>query len=81
MDAQVVVLTNGVDESVGVFGLTAAIGADNTTGDEIIDVDDTAVVPDAAVVPDDFTVNVDSAVKVVIWNTDSLPSWNGLRLC
>ena len=80
MDAQVGVLIKGVDKSVGVFGLTAAVGVDNSAGDEIIDVNDTAVVCDVAVVPDDFTVNVDSAVKVVIWNADSLPSWNGLRL-
>ena len=77
---QVGVLTKGVDKSVGVFGLTAAVGADNTAGDEIIDVDDTAVVRDVAVVPDDFTVHVNSAVKVIILNADSLPSWNGLRL-
>ena len=55
MDAQVGVLIKGVDKSV-----------DNSAGDEIIDVNDTAVVRDVAVVPDDFTVNVDSAVKVVI---------------
>ena len=65
MDAQAEVFTKCVDESVGVFGLTA-IGADNTAGDEIIDVDDTTVVPDVAVVPHDFTVNVDSTVDVVI---------------
>ena len=28
MDAQVGVLTKGADESVGAFGLTAAVGAD-----------------------------------------------------
>ena len=66
VDAQVGVLPKGVEESVDVFGLTAAVGADNTAGDEIIDVGDTAVVRDVAVVPYDVAVDVDSAVKVVI---------------
>ena len=66
MDSQVGVPIKGVEESVGVFGLTAAVRADNTAGDEITDVDDTADFRDVAVVPDDFTVHVDSAVKVVI---------------
>ena len=66
MDSQVGDPSKGVDKSVGVFGLTAAVGADNTAGDEVTDVDDTAVVRYVAVAPDDFTVNVDSAVKVFI---------------
>ena len=66
VESQVGVPTKGVDKSVGVFGLTAAAGAYNTAGDEVTDVDDTAVVRDVAVAADDFTVNVDSAVKVFI---------------
>ena len=66
MDSQVGVPIKGVEESVDVFGLTAAVRADNTAGDEVTDVDDTADFCDVAVVPDDFTVNIDSAVKVVI---------------
>ena len=31
MDVQFGVLTKGADESVGVFGLTAAVGADKAT--------------------------------------------------
>ena len=66
MDSQVGVPIKVVDKSVGVFGLTAAVGANNTAGDEVTDADDTAVVRHVSVVPDDFTVNVDSAVKVFI---------------
>ena len=86
VDAQVGVFIKGFGKSVGVFGLTAAVGADDTAVDETVDVDDTvvvsdvAVVPNVAVVPDDVTVDVDSAVEVVIWNADSLCSWNSLRL-
>ena len=57
MDSQVGVPIKAVDESVGVFGLTAAVGADNTAGDEVTDVDDTAVVRDVACVPDDVTAD------------------------
>ena len=43
MDAQVGFVTKGVEESVAVFGLTAAVGADDAAGDETINVGDTAV--------------------------------------
>ena len=66
MDSQVGVPIKVVDKSVGVFGLAAAVGANDTAGDEVTDADDTAVVRHVSVVPDDFTVNVDSAVKVFI---------------
>ena len=66
MDSQVGVPIKGVDESVGVFGLTATVRADNTAGDEVTDVDDTAVVRDVAVVPDDVSIDVNSPVKVVL---------------
>ena len=39
-------------QSVGVFGLTAAVGADDITGDKEIDVDDISVVLDVAAVSD-----------------------------
>ena len=42
-------------------------------------VPEVGLVPDVAVVPDVF-VDVNSSVDVAIWNVDSLPSWNGLRL-
>ena len=59
VDAQVGVLTKGVDQSVSVSGLTAA--ADDTAGDETIDVDDTAAVRDVGAIPDDVTIDVHSA--------------------
>ena len=43
MDAQVGFVNKGVEESVAVFGLTAAVGADDAAGDETINVGDTAV--------------------------------------
>ena len=65
LEVQVGVLTKGVDQSVGGFDLTAAVGADDIAGDEIIDVDDTAVVHDVGVIPDDVTTDVDSAEVAV----------------
>ena len=62
------------------FLVYCSVGADDTTGDEKIDVDDIAVVLDVAAVSDDVTVDVDSAVDLLIWNADYLPFWNGYKI-